>query len=419
MPCALLLCTTFALAHVLGGPYMAVARSTAAADARSCNADAGEACSAGDAPQDTAAAPGCAPYERSIGAGDDALRVCPIMNGLWTSFLDSRAWGSYEASLDGSGDGDGFGHAVSVRAMDPGRADPRAAAMLDEMAAYEAAGLTTWIGEDFDERVMSMLRLNARRPGGGRNGVVSIIVEKPSNVVAGVKSLCAQLGVDALDWVQLGPPALNHLDAYARLRREGFVRHYGVEDFDARMIRRMHTAFPVETVQQELNLIVRPARATLKLCERIGCKFVGYGSLLGGLLSDRYLGVKRAPVPDAEHSKMRDYLASIAEWGGTGGWREFQKLLRVLRRVADRHANAGAGAGANAGAGATIAQVALAYTLGLDNVLGAIVGIRLGRAEHRAESLGALRLALTEEDRREIRVAVISGGIVKDGLART
>ena len=167
-------------------------------------------------------------------------------------------------------------------------------------------------------------------------------------------------------------------------------------------------------VQQELNLIVRPARATLKLCKRIGCKFVAYGSLLGGLLSDRYLGVRRWPEPDAEHSKMRDYLASIEEWGGgDGAWREFQKLLRVLRRVADRHASAGA----------TVAQVALAYTLGLDNVLGAIVGVRLARpeAEHRDESLGALRLAaaLTDEDRREIRVAVISGGIVRDGLART
>ena len=77
--------------------------------------------------------------------------------------------------------------------------------------------------------------------------------------------------------------------------------------------------------------------------------------------------------------------------------------------MADRHADAGA----------TVAQVALAYTLGLDHVLGAIVGVRLGRAEHRAEALGALRLALTAEDRHEIRVAVLSGGIVRDGLART
>ena len=352
---------------------------------------------------------GCAPHLRTIGDGADTIHVCPIMNGLWTSFLDGSKWGPYDKSLDGSGRGDGFGGAVSVRRMDPAQRDPRADGLLAEMQLYDDAGLSTWIGEDFDERVMSMLRLHTRRPDGSiRNtgGVISIIVEKPANVVAGIKSLCGQLGVTALDWAQLGPPALNYLQEYKLLQLHGVVRHYGVEDYDAAMIRRMHAVIPVETVQQELNLIVRPARETRELCAEIGCQFVAYGSLLGGLLSDRYLGVKRAPTPDAEHTKMRDYLASIEVWGG---WRAFQKLLRVLRAVADRHADAGA----------TVAQVALAYTLGLDHVLGAIVGVRLGRAEHRAESLGALRLALTAEDRHEIRVAVLSGGIVRDGLART
>ena len=59
----------------------------------------------------------------------------------------------------------------------------------------------------------------------------------------------------------------------------------------------------------------------MNLCERIGCRFVGYGPLLGGLLSDRFLGTPR-PSPDNDH---RNYLYTIDRWGG---WHMFQELLK-------------------------------------------------------------------------------------------
>ena len=52
--------------------------------------------------------------------------------------------------------------------------------------------------------------------------------------------------------------------------------------------------------------------------------FVGYGPLLGGLVSDRYLGASR-PAPNKDH---REYFYTIDAWGG---WGPFQKLLQVLR----------------------------------------------------------------------------------------
>ena len=77
----------------------------------------------------------CTPYERTIGAGERAVRICPILNGIWTSFLDERKWGRPDKAL----------------------APPLAAAVAREMRLYDAVGLDTWIGEDFDERAVEFL----------------------------------------------------------------------------------------------------------------------------------------------------------------------------------------------------------------------------------------------------------------------
>ena len=51
----------------------------------------------------------------------------------------------------------------------------------------------------------------------------------------------------------------------------------------------------IDTVQQEISVIIRPQAATYAFCDRVGCQFVAYGALLGGLLSDRYIGQERHP----------------------------------------------------------------------------------------------------------------------------
>ena len=363
----------------------------------------------------------CAPYLRTIGEGANAVAVCPVLNGIWTSFLDIRKWRSYETSLS----------------------EEQSARVLEGMRRYDEVGLSTWIGEDFDERVLSALeahrrqglvargdaRGDARGVPRGDEGVdpsvgtpssaespaatalaYSIIVERGHDVMRGLEELRARLGDAALRWVQLGPPALEQLPAYRDARASGLVTHYGVEDYGVGDLERMSAVFPVATVQQETNLLVRPSAETRAFCSRHGCRFVAYGPLLGGLLSDRFLGAARPPTPDADHSKQIDYLNSIQAWGD---WGRFQALLRTLRSVADAH-------GAE-DERCPIAVVALAYVLQLPYVLAAIVGVRLGGvmgADHRRDSLRALALQLAPEERAAIDAAVAEG-VVLDGLART
>ena len=61
-------------------------------------------------------------------------------------------------------------------------------------------------------------------------------------------------------------------------------------------------------------------------------------------------------MTDANH---REYSYTIDAWGG---WGAFQRLLHVLRRIADRHEVA------------SIATVAIAYLLSLPRMLAVIVG---------------------------------------------
>ena len=332
----------------------------------------------------------CVGFERPVGQG---LTVCPIFNGGWTSFLDEDAWGSETQSL---------------------RGDQRLPALLQEMQEYVTLGMRVFIGEDFDRRVMSLLEAHSnkrRRPAGGAlqqtpnlsESVYSIIVEAEEDVERNIRRMLVALGLPFFEWLHLGPPALEHLRVYRSLQRRGVVVHIGVEDFSPEQLQYAGEMLRIATVQQEINLIVRPHRKALAFCRRVGCQFVAYGSLLGGLLSDEYLGHSRPPSPDAAHSKQADYLESIEIWGG---WNLFQRLLRVLRDVADTHRS-------------TIAEIAMSYTLNLPHMLGLIVGVRLGSGSaHRNESMRALRISLSPAEKAQIGGAV-GAGRVMDGLTRT
>jgi len=313
------------------------------------------------------------------------------MNGIWTSFLDHEKWGDYARPLNRSA----------------------AARLAGHMRAYDRKGLDTWIGEDFDARVLSLIlthhQQRRRSKGEGEPGsessrspMYSIIVEMPERLESDLISASKKMGLNALDWIQLGPPALSHLDELKRLQSSGIIRQYGVEDYSSGMLEQILAALPVVTVQQEINLIIRPSAASISLCEQHGCKFVAYGVLLGGLLSDRYLGARR-PVPDSDHSKQRDYLDSIDQWGD---WEGFQKMLEALAVVARRH-------------NATISQVALSYTLDLPYMLGAIIGMRLGESDHSDENIRALQLKLTDKDKDDMVLAIGNGRYMGDGLSRT
>jgi aryl-alcohol dehydrogenase-like predicted oxidoreductase len=117
-------------------------------------------------------------------------------------------------------------------------------------------------------------------------------------------------------------------------------------------------------------------------CRDHGVTLLAYGTLLGGLLSEKYLGRDEPRRAELDTASLQKYKNMIDVWGG---WGLFQELLAVLKQIADSHR-------------VSIANVGIRYILDRPAVAGAIVGARLGLAQHLDENLQAFSLELHDDD---------------------
>src|SRR5207237_9777928 len=121
---------------------------------------------------------------------------------------------------------------------------------------------------------------------------------------------------------------------------------------------------------------------SVTFCKATGITLVAYETLLGGLLSEKYLGRTEPGRGELNTASLQKYTRMIAAWGG---WSLFQELLAALKTVADKH-------------GVSIANVGARYVLDRPVVAGVIIGARLGIAEHLADNVRAFEFALDADD---------------------
>jgi aryl-alcohol dehydrogenase-like predicted oxidoreductase len=111
-----------------------------------------------------------------------------------------------------------------------------------------------------------------------------------------------------------------------------------------------------------------------------------YGTLAGGLLSERYLGQSEPNPMLLRTASLRKYKNMVDAWGG---WSLLQNLLSILKQIAARYR-------------VSIANVAVRYILEQPTVAGAIVGARLSIAEHLEDNAKVFDFNLDEEDYRQL-----------------
>ena len=184
-----------------------------------------------------------------------------------------------------------------------------------------------------------------------------------------------------------------YLDALGWLdeaRREGKVRNVGTTNFDTPHIAKILGA-GIPLVSQQLQYSVldqRPTHGLAQLAAKNNVKLLCYGSVAGGFLSDRWLGVAEPSAP-LENRSLVKYKLIIDD---LGGWELFQSLLRTLKAVADRH-------------GVDIATIASAWVLTREHVAAVIVGAR--NQAHALSNAKIMDVALDADDRAKI-AAVMS-----------
>ena len=174
--------------------------------------------------------------------------------------------------------------------------------------------------------------------------------------------------VDAMGWLN-------------EIRIEGKVRNVGTTNFDApRLTEIIGAGIPLVSQQLQYSVLdQRPEHDVAALAAKHDFKFLCYGSVAGGFLSDRWLGQPEPEMP-LENRSLVKYKLIIDDFGG---WDLFQELLRTLRSVADRH-------------GVDIATIASAWVLTRDHVAAVIVGAR--NQSHALANAGIMDIELSAND---------------------
>lgn len=180
--------------------------------------------------------------------------------------------------------------------------------------------------------------------------------------------------------------ALHHL---SKLSDEGKIRYLALTNFDTERIDIMvENGFKLVSNQVQYSVLdQRPEVKMTPFCQKHGIKLLTYGTLLGGFLSEKYLGKPEPGRSQLDTPSLQKYKNMIDAWGG---WNLFQELLVVLGGISKKHH-------------VSIANVATKYILDKPAVAGVIIGTRLGVAEHRLDNMQVFELQLDKEDNDAIK----------------
>ena len=222
-------------------------------------------------------------------------------------------------------------------------------------------------------------------------------VSSRPDVEAAVRLSLDRIGTDRLDalqfhaWSYPDPGWLDCLFHLMEIQAEGRIGHLGVTNFDAvHLDLAVRSGIPLVSNQVCYSLVDRrPAGRMTEVCRTHGIGLLVYGTLAGGLLSDRWLDAPAPPIDESLTWSQMKYRRFIEE---AGGWGRFQGVLRAARRVADRY-------------GVSIANVAVRHVLEQPAVAGVIIGARPGERTHLEDNLRLFDFEFDERSRQELREA--------------
>ncbi len=165
------------------------------------------------------------------------------------------------------------------------------------------------------------------------------------------------------------------------MQKEGKVRWIGVSNFDVAQLQRAEKIAPVTSLQPPYSLIRRRIEnEILPHCERLGIGVIVYSPMASGLLTGAMTRERAAELPED------DWRRTSPEFREPKLSQNLE-LVERLKKVAARYAR-------------TPGEIAIAWTLRLPAVTGAIVGAR--NANQAEGVMRAAELKLTPQDFAEI-----------------
>ena len=219
---------------------------------------------------------------------------------------------------------------------------------------------------------------------------------RPERIKQVAEESLKRLRVDAIDlFYQHRPdpnvPIEDVAGAVKELIQEGKVKHFGLSESSADLIRRAHAVQPVAALQSEYSLWWRNIEAEiLPTCEELGIGLVPYSPLGRGYLTGK---VDENTTFDSSDIRSKNP-------------RFTQEAIKANRAVIDLLERIGAEKGG------TPAQIALAWLLVQKPWIVPIPGSR--KLERLDENLGAAAIELTADDLADIERALAAISVVGD-----
>ena len=203
-----------------------------------------------------------------------------------------------------------------------------------------------------------------------------------------------RMGMESLDMVQFhwwdysDNNYLKAMEYLNELREEGIIKNLGLNNFDtAHLEELVDLGIKIVSNQVQYSIIDRrPEKLMAQFCTKNNIKLLAYGTLAGGLLSEKYLNQPEPFISQLYTASLQKYKGMIDRWKD---WTLFQELLRILNKISEKH-------------NVSIANVATRYVLENPIVGGAIIGVRLGISEHIEDNLNLFNFKLEENDLNEL-----------------
>jgi aryl-alcohol dehydrogenase-like predicted oxidoreductase len=278
---------------------------------------------------------------------------------------------------------------------------------IEDMIRYHDAGFTSWDladiygpAEDFIGDFRRKLSALKREEELNKVQALTKWVPQPriitrSIVDEGIQRSLRRMGVSSLDLLQFhwwdynNPYYMDALKYLSDLRDKGILKHLGLTNFDTeRMQIMVDSDIQIVSNQVQYSIIDRrPEVKMIPFCIKHNISLLAYGSICGGLMSERYLGRTQPPsIADLDTLSLRKYKKMIDAWGG---WTLFQELLSTLNRIAQK-------------CNVSIANVATRYILDKAAVAGVIIGARLGISDHISNNALVFNFSLDKSDYNDI-----------------
>jgi aryl-alcohol dehydrogenase-like predicted oxidoreductase len=220
-------------------------------------------------------------------------------------------------------------------------------------------------------------------------------VGRPESIRREIDRSLARLGVERIDLYQVhwpaedGTPIEEYWETLLDLKREGKARAVGLSNHKVEQLERAERLGHVDTLQPPFSPIRRDvAAAELPWCAEHGTGVIVYSPMQSGLLTGSFTEARAAALPaDDWRSRSPEFQPPKLQSN--------LALAAALRPIAARH-------------GTTVGAVAIAWTLSVRGVTGAIVG---ARSPQQVDGwIAAADVTLDAAALREIEAAIAATG---------